>query len=178
MTTYATIADSEIDPESPGTTTLFTKLRNNPLAIQEGDATAPDIQAGAYAIDSISVDKIDFANSAGLSQVSYSQEAYNTTGSTAFVLVEDEVYVYIPANANTFSYHGIGYIAGGTTCEWQLRTDTKTGTTAAHGTATPDAQTGTLDVSDKTGWTKIQLYLRTTSAGDNAHVYRITGTLI
>lgn len=43
MTAYAVIADSEIDPESPGTTGLFTKLRNNPLAIQEGDATAPKI---------------------------------------------------------------------------------------------------------------------------------------
>lgn len=50
MTTYSTIADSEIDPESPGTTTLFTKLRNNPLAIQEGDASAPKIVYAALDI--------------------------------------------------------------------------------------------------------------------------------
>lgn len=47
MTTYSTIADSEIDPESPGTTTLFTKLRDNPLSIAEGDATAPSISSSA-----------------------------------------------------------------------------------------------------------------------------------
>lgn len=43
MTIYTAIPDSDIDPESPGTTTLFTRLRDNPLAIREGDATAPKI---------------------------------------------------------------------------------------------------------------------------------------
>lgn len=47
MTTYTAIPDSDIDPESPGTTTLFTRLRDNPLAIAEGDATAPDIAYSA-----------------------------------------------------------------------------------------------------------------------------------
>jgi hypothetical protein len=46
MTIYSAIADSDVDPESPGTTNLFTRLRDNPLAIQEDDATAPD---NAYA---------------------------------------------------------------------------------------------------------------------------------
>lgn len=46
MTAYVSIADSEIDPESPGTTTLFTKLRDNPLSIAEGDASAP-VNVGA-----------------------------------------------------------------------------------------------------------------------------------
>jgi len=41
MTAYSTIADSDIDPESPITTTLMNRLRDNPLAIAEGDATAP-----------------------------------------------------------------------------------------------------------------------------------------
>lgn len=44
MTTYSAIADNEIDVDSPATTGLFTKLRDNPLAIQEGDATAPIVQ--------------------------------------------------------------------------------------------------------------------------------------
>ncbi len=43
MPAYSAIADSEIDPESPGTSTLFTKLRDNPLSIAEGDSTAPQI---------------------------------------------------------------------------------------------------------------------------------------
>ena len=40
MTTYAVILDSEIDPESPMTTSLWFRTRDNPLAIFEGDATA------------------------------------------------------------------------------------------------------------------------------------------
>jgi len=43
MTTYTAIANSEIDAESPITTGLMTKLRDNLLAVQEGDATAPNI---------------------------------------------------------------------------------------------------------------------------------------
>lgn len=47
MTIYTAIPDSDIDPESPGTTTLFTRLRDNPLAIAEGDPTAPDVAYSA-----------------------------------------------------------------------------------------------------------------------------------
>ncbi len=47
MTAYTVIADSEIDPESPGTTTLFTKLRDNPIAISEGTSPAPAISITA-----------------------------------------------------------------------------------------------------------------------------------
>lgn len=36
MTTYTAIADSDIDPESPGNTTLFTRLRDNPISLAEG----------------------------------------------------------------------------------------------------------------------------------------------
>jgi len=43
LTTYSAITDSEVDPESPITTSLVTKLRDNPLAIQEGDSTAPKV---------------------------------------------------------------------------------------------------------------------------------------
>lgn len=43
MTTYSAIANSEVDADSPVTATLMQRLRDNPLAIQEGDATAPDL---------------------------------------------------------------------------------------------------------------------------------------
>lgn len=41
MTTYTAIPDSDIDPDSPGTTGLFTLLRNNPVAIMEKASGAP-----------------------------------------------------------------------------------------------------------------------------------------
>lgn len=49
MAVYIPIADSEIDPESPGTTTLFNKLRDNPLAMFEGAVGAPRLSPGALA---------------------------------------------------------------------------------------------------------------------------------
>lgn len=55
MTLYSTIADSEIDPESPGTTTLFTKLRDNPIAITEKAAGAP-VLADNYIVSAMITD--------------------------------------------------------------------------------------------------------------------------
>jgi len=37
MTVHVDLADSEIDPESPGNTSIFTKLRDNPIATYEGN---------------------------------------------------------------------------------------------------------------------------------------------
>jgi len=47
MTAYNAIADSDLDPESPGTTTTFTRLRDNPIAISEGSSGAPKTQTAA-----------------------------------------------------------------------------------------------------------------------------------
>jgi hypothetical protein len=49
MTTYTAIPDSDIDPESPITTTLMTRIRDNPIAITEGAAGAPPIANAALA---------------------------------------------------------------------------------------------------------------------------------
>ncbi len=43
MTTYSAIANSEIAVGAPITNSLMTKVRDNPLAIQENDATAPTV---------------------------------------------------------------------------------------------------------------------------------------
>jgi hypothetical protein len=47
MSTYTAIADAEIDVDSPVTQILLTKYRENMLAIQQGDASAPRIQTAA-----------------------------------------------------------------------------------------------------------------------------------
>ena len=47
MTTYTTIADTEIDQDSPVTETLMTKMRDNPIAITEGASGAPRIVQNA-----------------------------------------------------------------------------------------------------------------------------------
>jgi len=43
MTTYTPILNAEVDAESPITDLLLTRLRDNPLAIGEGAASAPRI---------------------------------------------------------------------------------------------------------------------------------------
>jgi hypothetical protein len=47
MTTYTAILDGEVDSDSPLTDTLMTRWRDNPIAIAEGDATAPRIEWAA-----------------------------------------------------------------------------------------------------------------------------------
>ncbi len=60
MTTYTAIPDTDIDPESPITTGLMTKLRNNPIAITEGASGAPKMQTDGYT--DLSVTEAKLAN--------------------------------------------------------------------------------------------------------------------
>lgn len=48
MTTYTTIADGDIDQDSPITQPLMLAMRDNPLAIIDGSSGAPKIQLGAF----------------------------------------------------------------------------------------------------------------------------------
>lgn len=47
MPTYTAIPNTQIEPEAPVTSELMTLLRDNPLAIQEGDPTAPKMVSKA-----------------------------------------------------------------------------------------------------------------------------------
>lgn len=47
MTAYVSIPNSDVDPESPITTSLIIALRDNPTAITEGASGAPKIQTAA-----------------------------------------------------------------------------------------------------------------------------------
>ncbi len=62
MPTYTAIPDGDVDAESPGTTTLITLLRDNPIAITEGAAGAPQIVAAAIATDAVETAKIKDLN--------------------------------------------------------------------------------------------------------------------
>lgn len=58
MTDYNAITDNEIEPEKPVTTSLMTRLRDNPIAITEGAAGAPQIQTAAIANSAVTTAKI------------------------------------------------------------------------------------------------------------------------
>lgn len=62
MTTYTAIPNSDVDVDSPITTSLVSALRDNPLAIQEGDGTAPRI--AQKAIDCVVVGARSSSNTA------------------------------------------------------------------------------------------------------------------
>ena len=49
MTTFTTIASGSLAIDKPGSSTLMLALRDNPIAIIEGDATAPRIKGQAMA---------------------------------------------------------------------------------------------------------------------------------
>lgn len=54
MATYRAIAASEVDPDSPVTATLMQALADNPVAIAEGDPTAPRVVAAATGLSVLS----------------------------------------------------------------------------------------------------------------------------
>ncbi len=53
MSDYNDILDTEIDPGSPVTTSLFARLRDNPEAIAEGALNAPQINTAALAAEAV-----------------------------------------------------------------------------------------------------------------------------
>lgn len=55
MTSYITITDAETDPEAPLTSELAKKWRDNPLAINEGDPTAPVNQVAWHPYNKVTV---------------------------------------------------------------------------------------------------------------------------
>lgn len=75
MTTYSPISDGEVDAESPVTDLLLQRFRDNPIAIAEGDPTAPKIQtialqpptgAGTHTIRRVQSSAVQTAESAYL----------------------------------------------------------------------------------------------------------------
>lgn len=114
MTTYSAIANSEIAVGAPITNNLMTKLRDNPLAIQENDASAPDVQ---YAVSAGNADTVDsyhasqllaFSNHTGTistGQVAsgiISQAKLNTTTTSQSASIADTAEATISMNAYSF----------------------------------------------------------------------------
>ena len=58
MTTYTDIPNGDVDSDSPITTSLITKLRDNPIAITEGSSGAPQVQTAGIANDAVTAAKL------------------------------------------------------------------------------------------------------------------------
>lgn len=112
MTAYTSVADSEIDPESPGTTTLFTKLRDNPIAITEGASGAPKIQTAALVDHVSSTAAYIYSHEPGLYvqafTASYIKQAEFTIGRDGIVSVTFKIWT---SSASWIAYGRI-YVNG------------------------------------------------------------------
>ena len=62
MTTYRAIADSELTIDAPITTQLVTALRDNPIAIAEGDSSAPTTARSGQTSSNGTLTKVIFAD--------------------------------------------------------------------------------------------------------------------
>lgn len=108
MTTYTTIADADIDPESPGTTTLFTRMRDNPIAITEGAGGAPSV---VYAALSLSNDiaQSDIASGAigqGELKTATGSISQSIAGTASYVLPGGEYGFWARSTCNVDSFGG------------------------------------------------------------------------
>ena len=58
MAAWTTIPDSDVDPESPITTSLMVALRDNPIAIAEGASGAPALISPVQFVDTTSIGNV------------------------------------------------------------------------------------------------------------------------
>lgn len=75
MTTYTTLSNSTVDTDKPANKSLLRALRDNPLAIAEGDVTAPSIMTSAL---EVAVGDV----------ISYADDILSTINSTTFTSVK------------------------------------------------------------------------------------------
>lgn len=173
MTTYTAIPDTSIDTDSPLTEELFTLLRDNPLAIVEGNATGSGVyvEKASFASDVGTWDAIEtitIAASGHGANVLFDHvdnSNYNTfliagysKGSTAggrSVMIQT-------GNGGSYDAAGYSYVAQGvyeisTRVEWQSSSDTGVLIVEA---STSDGFSGTSD--------PISMGIMITNASDTA----------
>lgn len=100
MTTYVAITAGQIDGESPIDETLMTQLRDNPVAISEGDAAAPRILEPAYGASSI--------NQAALKSTTASGSVAIGAGSAGIYVLTGGTYSWWTAGSNS-TLGGMGF---------------------------------------------------------------------
>ena len=113
MTAYTAIPDSDIDPDSPGTTGLFTLIRDNPVAIMEKASGAPVLANGyvvkvMLATDSVVQAKIDTA-------VGSASGTLNSPGASANVAMNPYCFfpmIYTETNTITLRGHSTDISSG------------------------------------------------------------------
>lgn len=115
MATYTTLPDSALDADSPITESLMLALRDNPLAIQEGDATAPKIANTAFTDNTISgvklLDATTLFAKMDFSSIEITPVAFNDPATLVFG-AGLHYYVYTGTGAYREIFHSGSWIVG------------------------------------------------------------------
>lgn len=156
MTSYITINNTEVDPDSPITADLMTKMRDNPIAISEGSSGAPKVSKLALG---------------GLSLGAISSVTSSWGGLTGLGSIK-EVYVNFGANqSSTTSDKGVeirftndGGTTWGSAQDLHRKTTTSQGTSYTNGAATIDLTSGVF-ISRASFWSSVDGYASTTATG-------------
>ena len=124
MSTYSAVANSEIAVGAPLTNSLKTKERDNLLAIQENDASAPTIAyatlAGSVSADSVapSTDLIDTITTEGTQNIGATsswtppQGFFNMTAETSVNAARVDLYISAAWKAGKSSVSGVIFCDG------------------------------------------------------------------
>jgi hypothetical protein len=117
MTTYTTISDSDLDPEKPLTTTIAKRLRDNPLAIQEDDSSAPNVAFATVAGTITSQGALATLDEVGISELNTAvgTVSHNGTAPGNETLPGGEYGFYPKIKINNASYEAFSRIASGIT---------------------------------------------------------------
>lgn len=128
------------------TSTKVTQLYDNFTAMAQGMTGAPGIYETA----------VDWANAGGISQLQILETEISSTTSIATVF---STQLYIPLNANSLEYV-VQHKGTTNSADVRLTTNTNNGTTLQTSSTTyVFSSAGTLNISDKSGWTTINVQL-------------------
>lgn len=106
MTTYTAIPNTQIEPEAPVTSELMTLLRDNPLAIREGDPTAPKILGLAAATnDEVEVLTVTAADTYTVGVANDITDGVTQISGTAFVTARTIDIVAVTGTVRFYASH-------------------------------------------------------------------------
>jgi len=131
-------------------------------------AARTSLGLGALAVKgAIDETDLDWPNSDGISQMNWSDPSLTTTTSVNTLTTIHTTRAYIPANATSLEYQIKLGDPGATSpnAHARLTTDTNNGTTLDNAATTIDwTGTGTLTISDKSGYTDINIQMSSTAS--------------
>jgi len=124
--------------------------------------------------DSVSGASIDWPNATGIGMFAIGTEAFANNINVSTLTDMGETYIYIPANANSIEYYmEIENISDTPTTAGtgRINSSTNNGTTLSASGGTKEwIGAGTLDISDKSGWTLFDLQLGHVGGGGDPEI--------